>query len=278
MVKTFAAKVVLDSISPMGVRLTTMELTFPRFILAEFNTHRVFSRNSASSRARPVEKVIQEVKDNPYIPIHWGKNQKGMSAYEELDEKQILAAKPVWEAALQQSLWSAEALMHIGVHKQIANRLLEPFMWHTVIVSSTTWTNFLAQRKHKDAQPEIQRVAELVEKCLKESDPGFLYPGEWHMPYIYDEDVREVSKGSGALPKLKSISTARCARVSYLTHDGVRSHELDLELFDKLSLADPMHLSPFEHVATPSDDVRYYGNFKGWRQFRKEIEMGTVNV
>src|ERR1043166_5301194 len=157
----YEARIERDSITQYGERLTTVVCTLPRIVLAELNTHRLFSRSSASSRAIPVQKQIERLRQDPFIPVYWGKNQKGMQADEELDYAQVAEALDVWSAARDQAVGSAEALMDIGVHKQITNRLLEPFMWHTVIITATEWSNFDHLRIHKDAQPEIRRAAEM---------------------------------------------------------------------------------------------------------------------
>lgn len=260
-----------DSINIKDHRLTTMEVRFPRFVLAEFNTHRMFSRNSASSRARPIEKVIQEVKDFPFIPEYWGANQKGMQASTQIGD--VGAAQTEWLKAKANAVVSAEALLELGVHKQLGNRLLEPFMWHVVIVTSTEWDNFFALRANKEAQPEIRVVAELMKELYEQHDPTFTPPGEWHLPYITQEDYNAFGLER---KRLRCISVARCARVSYLTHDGKRDYMKDLELYTRLLMN--RHLSPFEHIATPMsgwaarDDCNIWsGNFKGWEQWRKSI-------
>ena len=150
---SYSAKVLADSISPDGVRLTTMEVTFPRIVLAEFNTHRMFSRNSASSRAIPVEKMIQRVLDDPFSPVWWGKNQSGMQAAEELSGEALRLARQHWLDARDFAISCVRLFQapEISLHKQIANRLLEPFLWHTVVVTATEWENFFALRCHKDA-------------------------------------------------------------------------------------------------------------------------------
>ncbi len=151
-----------------------------------------------------------------------------------------------------------------GVHKQIANRLLEPFLWHTVIVTATEWSNFFAQRCDKDAQPEIQTIAYIMRALLAKSEPVRVEAGDYHLPLIQD-DERETC----TLDLLIKLSVARCARVSYLTHDGKRDHAADCALYDRLR--EGMHMSPFEHVAWASMDDSQSGNFVGWIQHRKAI-------
>lgn len=264
------AKVILDSVSPDGHRLTTMEIVMHRFVLAEFNTHRVFSRNSASSRAIPFTKQLARVRTDPAIPVSFPSEQPGMQGGAELTEDAREDAIQQWLFARDSAVIEARRLWHLGVHKSVVNRILEPFMWHTVIVSSTEWDNFFGQRCNPLAQPEIQMTAYAMQSAYDQSVPTPLGLGEWHMPYLLPDEI------SLRLGDAKRISAARCARVSYLTHDGVRDHAKDIELCERLLSASPPHASPLEHVATPEsdpygDDPPHRGNFTGWRQFRHEM-------
>lgn len=284
------AKVIADSIYPGGHRLTTFEVRFHRFVLAEFNTHRVFSRNSASSRAIPVRKQLERIGNDTAFPLKWPSEKKGMQGGDELPERSRQAATAVWENAADYAVRWAEQLVGLGVHKSVVNRILEPFMWHTVIVSATAWGNFFKQRVSPLAQPEIDAPAHLMYGAYMESKPAELKPGQWHLPYIRPDDW-----GEATLEELKKVSTARCARVSYLTHDGFRDINADLQLYDRLVTADPMHASPLEHVAQPDPSNKreltfsrvdewgtrherrlvlpVYGNFLGWQQHRFEVEL-----
>lgn len=275
----FSAKVIKDSISPDNVRLLTFEIIYPRFIHSEFMTHRSISKNSSSSRATPSKKTIEAVKNNPAMPIWWGRNQAGMSAIEELNEPEILLAKKEWLNARDNAVKSAEILNALGLHKQITNRLLEPFMWHTVICSMTERSNMYALRSHKDAQPEFKLLSDLMQEAEKISTPKFLNYGEWHLPLTTDEEI-EASKQDGTynIENWKRISTGRIARTSYLTHFGTRDLQADIELCDKLKISG--HMSPLEQCATPLSKEEcnnknpaevFIGNFRGWKQFRKEI-------
>ena len=261
----FAARVLADSVSPAGVRLTTLEVRFPRFILAEVNTHRTFSRNSASSRAVPTKKMIERVLENPAMPVEWGVNKAGMSASEILTEEQAELAKEEWLRARDSAVQHVRALQELNVHKQVINRILEPYMWHTVIITATEWENFFTLRLAENAQPEIRVAARLMFDAKAASDPKAVGLGAWHLPLVQDDER--------ALPiaVLKKVSAARCARVSYLTHDGKRDIEKDIELCQRL-LSD-RHMSPFEHVAMPSNDGAFHANFRGWLQMRKELEL-----
>lgn len=274
MATEISAKVIADSISPTGSRLTTLELTYHRFILAELNTHRAFSRNTASSRAIPTAKLIERVRNDPAMPVEWGKNQPGMQAT--LQVNNVGRCEYLWVEAALEAADYAEEISQLWVHKQIVNRILEPFMWAKTIVSSTEWTNFFKQRISPLAQPEMRVLAERMKEALDASEPTPIKYSGWHVPYwnrledIYD--FRGVESWEEAMSIVRKVSVARCARVSYLTHDGKRDIQKDLELYEKLKTADPPHLSPFEHVACPTpvrSQPRFYaGNFEGWAQLR----------
>lgn len=289
----YEAKIITDSISLSSHRLTTFEITYPKFVHNELMTHRMFSRNTASSRAIPYKKTRDQVMTDPVLPVWWGKNQAGMQAKEELDEVTRGHAEYQWLVARDEAIFRADELNRLGAHKQIVNRVIEPWMWITAIVTSTNYDNFFHLRCHSEAQPEIQKIAFMMRDLYYNHCPNMLFEGQWHLPYILDDDIHEVSFTSGVTLKdafisqsqalrdineiLCKISTARCGRVSYLTQNGVRDHREDIGLFAKLKTSG--HWSPFEHVATPmselkGDDVRVNwqsGNFTGWHQFRKEF-------
>jgi thymidylate synthase ThyX len=279
----WSTRILLDSVAPCGKRLTTWELTYPRFVHSEYMTHRLFSRNAASSRAIPIEKVIERVLHEPAMPYYWGKNQKGMQAAEELEAAEKRAALDEWLAARDSAVAHAQKLMAMGVHKQIVNRLLEPFVWITVICTATEFGNWFHLRTHPDAQPEIRVIAQMMVDVYYKHPPTPLKAGEWHMPLIRREDRADICRLlEGQLPAapqsveeaLKRISVARCARISYLTHDGVRDIQKDLDLYDRLvnGSGGAGHWSPFEHVAMALDEPLPSGNFIGWKQFRKCFE------
>lgn len=262
MTTSIAAKVVADSLSPGGVRLTTLQLTFPRIILAEFNTHRMFSRNAASSRAIPVKKMLEQVNNDPFVPKYWGKNQPGMQASEPLSAEGALTCESIWLEAAGRAVESVEAMIRLDLHKQLANRLLEPWMWTHVVVTATDWGNFLNQRIHQAAQPEMRELAEQVRDALQTSTPQPLSYGEWHLPYVSQRE-----RATNVDINLRPLSVARCARVSYANHDGTAPNvEKDKELHDKL--VESGHWSPLEHVATPTFHTNYDKNFRGWIQYR----------
>ena len=266
----FSAKVLADSTNCCDNRLTTMELTFPRFVLAEFNTHRMFSRNAASSRAIPVEKMIEQVEKNPVIPIHWGKAQKGMQAYEQFTGVDANECVDRWLTARDYALGAAEGMLDQGLHKQIVNRILEPWMWITVIATGNegAWNNFFALRCHHEAEPHIQKIAEMAREVRSQSTPQKLSDGQWHLPLIGFEGDELLS-----VEDQVKVSVGRCARVSYLTMNGVRDTLKDVELHNRLLAS--KHFSPFEHVAREASwDYDYKtGNLgAGWTQYRKTLK------
>ena len=326
---TITAGIVADSISPKGNRLTTLQLRYPRFIHAEFMTHRMFSRNASSSRAIPVAKLIEDIQRDPAMPMHWGRNQAGMQAREELDarvsipvpiasvssedntmpeldwEHRRFDRKEAWFQAMDQAIMHATCFDRAGYHKQIVNRLLEPFSHINVVVSATEWDNFFLLRCHPDAQPEIRLLAEMIREAMNNSLPTNLVPGQWHLPYVDEEEVHDVRCLHGysvedptitrtfdlddVRDMLIKASVARCARVSYLTHDGKTPNiRDDIRLYDRLVGSVPLHASPAEHQATPDTwyrtkptnahfgrwgNPKWHGNFKGWNQHRKMIEQ-----
>jgi len=272
-----SAKVILDSISVDGHRLTTLEVRMHRFVLAEFNTHRVFSRNAASSRAIPVHKRIKSIMDDPAMPVEWGTNQKGMQAGEPLKAEDQANAETIWLDARDMMVSYTQQLILLCVHKQIANRLLEPWAWVTDVVSATEWDNFYKQRcslYSQAAQPEMRAAADAILHARLASKPTPMqntYPVfNWHTPYIQPEEYGEF--GINLSERIK-VSVARCARVSYLTQDGTRDTAEDLALYNRLTTASPPHWSPTEHVATPMPGR--WGNFIGWKQWRQVLEEGS---
>lgn len=276
------ATIIADSITNDGDRVTTMELDYHRYIAEEVLVHRNLSRNSASSRAIPVRKRIQSVMDDPAEPNEWHYNKPGMQGTEELSVEDLMFAKQVWLKARDAAVDSAKRMLEIGpvnpktgdplgVHKQIANRLLHPFLKHKMIVTGTEWQNLFAQREHKDAQPEFRLLAGPMREALEDSTPTLVKETDWHLPYIIreDRDWALHQENVQSLRLIRALSVARCARVSYLTHDGIHDPLKDIELFNKLIEADPPHLSPFEHICRPmfQDEIQV-GNLEGWRQLR----------
>jgi hypothetical protein len=219
--------------------------------------------------------MIQMVREEPAMPIHWGANQPGMQAGTEIQHVGI--AKDLWLRAARNATNLAEEMARIGLHKQVANRILEPFQWMHVIVTATEWDNFFALRDHPDAEPNIQLLARMMKKAISESLPvsrtGWYYESAWHLPYVSTGERQKYAAGPDDVRLLCKLSAARCARVSYLNHDGtVPDQAKDLELYERLVGGNPMHASPIEHQGRPLAGPKFSGNFRGWKQFRKIIE------
>lgn len=288
------AKIIADSVSPEGKRLTTIEVNFHRFILAELNTHRVFSRNYQSSRAVPIEKMIEQVRDNPAMPVHWGANQSGMQANKEVEDAAQGQAIIEWTNAAQEAANIAGNLNELGVHKQIVNRILEPFIWTKGIITATDdgWESFFKLRCHSAAQPEIRALAELIRERYNESAPTVLNYGMWHTPYYVSGFWYPDSQCT--LREAIMISTSCCAQVSYRKLDD--SLEKAKRIYERLNFPkdgvfpdDPPHFSPAEHCAlclsdeeqnafweSEYSDSDIGGNFQtsDWFQLRKMMEQG----
>lgn len=272
--------------------LWTFELTYPRYIHSEFMTHRVFSRNASSSRAIPVRRVIEQVRENPVMPPKVFMNQKGMVGETEADEVTTTAFHVLWEEAAENACKTAEMMERLGIHKQHVNRILEPFQFIKVIVTATEWYNFFALRLAPDAQPEIRQLARVIydemdryrnkevgvlEVSLPRKDCPDIFArmgaDKVHtivsLPYITDEDIKEIGKEN--YRQLMKISAARCARVSYNNHDGSKPNlEKDMKLYDHLY--EGRHLSPMEHACIQDPDYRKYANLNGWKSLRYLVE------
>ena len=266
---TITAKIIADSITEDGNRLTTMQLLYQRFFHEELLTHRVFSRSSSSARAIPIAKMIESIRKDPAMPIHWGKNQPGMQADEEVDAITKRRAKLAWLGAMDSACRYAEELANLGVHKQVANRLLHPHQHIHVVVTSTEWDNFFALRNHPKADPAFEFLAKTMLNLYETNPPKLDAFGDWHLPYTQESD--------GAVPGRIIKSAASCARVSYTNHDGKESTwEKDVRLYERLITADPPHMSPVEHQAMAVPGDKFYANFRGWRQHRWELERGAL--
>jgi hypothetical protein len=209
-------------------------------------------------------------------PVSWPAEQKGMQGGAELDHNTILECERNWHQAAVAAVDVADSLHERGLHKSVINRLLEPFIPHKVIISATEWEGFFDQRLHPDAQPEIHEAAKEMYKIMNMSTPVFVDDNQWHTPYIDLSDYDKVIDADWykyfETPQdaVLGVSAARCARVSYETHDGVRDIEKDFELYSRLKNHKPAHASPFEHVARPvlEGTLFHRGNFTGWEQAR----------
>lgn len=318
---SYSATVVADSISEVGYltpksfpistppyRLTTMLVEEPRPIHAEHLRHRAFSYSVASSRALPASKLIEQVETDPYLPLFWGMMKSGMTSDREVSAGQRVKAEYLILKQRDAAVALVKELIHlnsdfpdeekVGLHKQIVNRYLEPWMWVTVLTTGTdqAWRNFFFLRCHEDAEPSMRHTAELMRGVVGASTPVVVRAGEWHLPFIQPQDWVDV-QGAAQLPSqssdagadaeahnervtdlLKQVSAGRCARTSYLTHLGVRDLSEDVRLHNSLlagatkSPPEPIHASPLEHQATPllpGESAR--GNLVGWRSYRSTI-------
>lgn len=277
-------------------RMLTLEIEYPRFIHSEVMTHRILSKNAASSRAIPINKMLEIVRTRTAMPVFWGMNQPGMVAKQEANEEVTVAAQTVWREAMEHACRSSELMDELGLHKQIPNRLTEPYQIMKTVISGTEWANLLFLRDHPDAQPEFQELAKCISEAIKQSKPIRLKVGEWHLPYVNSHRV------GGKLMYLDNhgdylseenaliISVSCCAQVSYRKNDDTL--EKAQKIFNMLNVGsseNPPHMSPCEHQATPINpdipwkDQRgtthvdrnnnvWSGNLNGFIQYRKTFE------
>lgn len=261
------AKIVADSVSESGQRITTFELEYNRFIHCELLTHRMLSKNCSSSRAIPIKKMLGFIDNNMAVPVYLGKNKSGMKATEEIEYKDF--ALDTWRRSFYHVEDSVNKLLDLGLHKQIANRLTEPYQMMKVVVTATEWDNFFNLRIDKDAQPELVLLADKMFNAMQGSTPKTLKAGQWHLPYVdsIESDEKPVvssrdndqyyfltdndgnNLGEIYLEDAIKISVASCAAVSYRT-ENMTLAKAD-KIFDMLINAENLHSSPFEHVAMP---------------------------
>lgn len=253
-------------------RWTCFKVRYPRYIMAEVNTHRMLSRVSASSRAIPTAKLIERVRKDPFIPVHVGANQRGMSAEKEVSEETRERFLNQWKLAAGSACLSASAMESIGVHKQIVNRVLEPFLTVETLIAGTEWGNFFKLRASKEAQPEF---ACLAYKMLEEYNNSEPKEAEgWSGPFM-DQMPHGVSH-----EEKKLIAVARVARISYSNFSGEINIKDDLRLAEQLKSNG--HMSPFEFVVYPlvSGGEKYKlkcDNLSGFATFRSTIEKKKTN-
>lgn len=284
------AKVIADTVHPQvpQARITTFEVYAPRFLLAEINTHRVLARSAASSRAIPVAKRVEMVAEDPFVPLAFGRNQPGMVADENLDDETNEEAKQIWLRGVVFALMVAKDLNDIGAHKQLANRVLEPYSYVHGVITATEWQNFWDLRLAANAQPEFQELAEKMYDALVASEPVKRHD---HLPYTDDITDNEDEIHDLTLEQLQKVSAARCARISYTYHDG-KPFDLQRDIDRCQLLIDDKHMSPFDHVAT-ADTFRYadwedpeykwnnpedHRQFWGFIPYRVKIEKETGYV
>ena len=275
-------EIIADSLNPQNKRLTTFIITAPRWILAEINTHKMASKNVSSSRAIPINKMIEIIENDTAFPSEWGANQSGMQSGQLLSLDQEVAAREAWLEARDNAIMSAKKLSEIGLHKQWTNRLIENFSYIRAVISGTDWENFFRLRAHSDAQPEFRVLAFKMLDAYNKSKPKSLKVGEWHLPFCQNIDENRlksvIEKFSGFNYEetnelrnefLIKICVARCARTSFFNNEGRDDYEADIKLCDRLFGSVPKHLSPTEHVAQCLDSSEYFGNFCGFKQYRK---------
>lgn len=325
----YEAKIILDSISPAGKRLTTITATYPRFIHCEILTHRDRARNSASSRAIPFPAMLERIDENPVVPLTWPGEQNGMQGGPPIPEALRPLACAIWLQAYEDAKGHAKRLRDIEtyalngqwanygkhltrdeidelhlysgvpdtpaicVHKSIPNRIVEPWMWITVVMTATEWENFFRLRCHSDAEIHFQKIAGMIREAIRGSVPAIpeenIIPvsngedcGEvvehWHMPFVTGFDLDELVEREFEMDDIKKISVARCARVSYLTHEQTRDPAKDIGLFDRLVQGSGFgHWSAHEHVAQAADDATFRsGPYVGWKQYRKQFANENV--
>ena len=265
---TVQARIIADSINARGTRITTFELEYPRIIHSELMTHRVFSRNAASSRAIPVNTMLDLIEANPAMPSHWGKNQPGMQAQQELGELEKEAVKQTWLNACKSAVSYARVMNDVKAHKQVVNRITEPYQHMKVVLTGTDFANWFWLRDHADADPTIAELAGTMLVSYRQSKPELLRGDQWHLPYVqcsYDkedglqrywvDDLAEIT-----LEQALMISSSSAAQVSYRKTDG--SLEKAQLVYDRLVHSTPVHASPFEHCAMCFDEaVDFYGDW-----------------
>jgi hypothetical protein len=260
---SYACKIVADSIGPSGCRVTTLEVTYPLFVHAEHLRHRVFSFSVASNRAIPTSKILRQVIDDPVVPVWFGKNQPGMSAHEELSGWRYMLARRIWLAARWPMIAIVWLLLRIGLHKQLANRILSPWQWVTLLVTGTEWENFFALRCHPDAQPEMRRIAEMMRDAMAESKSERLRAGELHIPLCDGHAYWNITNDQKLM-----VSASRCARFSILSDKQLPWQE---EVAKAEKLLSSGHMSPFEHQAQALVVSKRFANYRGWQSFRSTI-------
>ena len=298
---TITAKVIAHSRASGAPDLITLEARYPRFIHAESKTHRVmsiddaevefmqeislmddekFSRNASSSRAIPTDKLIMSALLDCAMPVEWHYNEPGMQGTTVMSDADADEARMLWLEARDHAVMVARRMRGVNPHKQVINRLLEPFTHITTLITSTEWTNFFDLRCHPDADPTMRALAEAMRDAIEMSEPvASPYRNFWHLPYISDAEgifewCDQNFDSPYSIPEvLAMISAARCARVSYLTHSGEKP-DIDKDLALARRLLESRHLSPFEHqgIADP-EHLRQceHANFTGWAQFRQMV-------
>lgn len=315
------AELLAYSSSWVGTNVATFLLTIPRVMLPELTRHRNFSFSVESSRAKSIEKVIEDIVKNKYYP-DWTINKKGMSGDKLSDINQRKRANEKVDFLANTIINVVELSLkdELGIHKQNANRYLEPFQYIDVIVtgSLTDWLAFLELRhpqgdlinKCEDSEPhginysfpaqsEIQNIAIKVWNILKDAEPNYLEPGEYHLPYRLENDERVYT-----IEEQLSYASSKCATISFGNHSEDNKTKANLDNTNRLykRLINHKHWSPLEHclrvptkeevMSKAFDSItvidengiakrklgKYVSNISNhyWIQHRKEVENRDV--
>lgn len=254
-------------------RITTFEITFPRFIAEQILTHAMLRRNAGSLRATPTYKLYNACTVEPLV---WGSNRPGMQAGEELTGLRLTIARNAWRFSRRVSLLCARIMHKAGLHKEECNRILTPYLWQTYVITSNEygWQNFFNQRCDSHAQPEIQKLAYLMRGEYNNSEP---FEQRHHIPYdplfeidfVADNYAFARQQNLSILELRKRISIARIARVSYYNHgSNAIDYNKDLALFSGLCAG--RHYSPFDHVLTYTENFKN-GIYPSWKSVREEL-------
>ena len=297
-----SAKVIASSICAVTeTRIDTLQLRYPRIVHAEFMTHRTFSRNASSSRAIPTTSLL--VRDADIFVPTFRRNKPGMQPGDLLTAEQQADADAIWRDMAAYVTAGCRKLADktgLDIAKQWSNRPLEWFGYIDVVVSSTDWANWDHLRDHDAAQDEIRVLCRAMKEARDAFFPTILAEGEWHLPYINDDDrvlaFQERDKFKASLAPIFTdidlkisvqeqllliVSAARCCRVSYSKHDGTPStFGEDIERFLKLvPTDDPVHATPVEHQAMPLAHwpAKYQGNFRDFAQFRQFVPHESIS-
>ena len=267
---TITATVIEDSISTAGSRVVTLQLRYPRIVHAEQLTHRAQNKNSGSSRAIPTKKMLKQIFSDPAMPVEWGSNKPGMQAGAELEGWRLWGVRKLWATAAKFAAIMSWGMMKLGAHKQIANRVTEPYQYMNTLITATVdaWEAYFVLRCHPDADPTIRDLAIEIQTAIETSTPMPLGQDQWHLPYVTREERKTLS-----IDKQLKLSTARCARVSFEPFDGNANIAKEVERHDMLVGSVPIHASPTEHQCRPLEEMeRQYGNLTGWCQYRSVVE------
>lgn len=271
-------QIIADSVGQRSGRITTFELTYPRIIHSEFMTHRLFSRNAMSSRAVPIKKMVELIRTNMAMPVRFGSNQPGMQDKGLEHDGMVdvagfcrkLTGREAWAIAAKRACDMALSLEEAGYHKQIANRLIEPFQMMKTVMTTTEMENFLWLRVDADADPTIEVLANLMKEAMDNSEPEWLPAGVWHTPYVdhvygfgpegdahifegycvLDENDRPVMLTE---EEALRISASCCGQVSYRRLDSTKDKALDI--YTRLVAGKKVHASPFEHQAREIEET-----------------------